>query len=234
MKFDDQYEKLLNHYINEGIGAAIKDTLRRNFVDPAIQMNPWRNERGNRAQNSIDNKNTKDELMGKFSNNAKQSIANYGIDIWKILSDYQSNQIRSNIISGKKISFLNGGTVIGNFSLDCSGALKGVTLEKLLLVDSGGTPDQIQKGIEFISYYDLRRLNLYDAIKEKEFSSLIRNELLRAKTDPAKVGNKISEALNEYKTHFTYIFGPYDPRTQSPYQKILWFFILYKQNQLRK
>ena len=116
MKFDEQYEKLLNHYISEGIGAAIKDTFRRNFVDPAINMNPWRNERGNWAQDSLDKKQTLAELDPKQQGKAQAQGSNNS----KYIESYKQTQLKSTITYNKEISFIDRGTVLGQFKFNCN------------------------------------------------------------------------------------------------------------------
>lgn len=232
MKFDDKCEKLLKKYtLNEGIG----DTLKKAVVDPFIDLNPWISPEKKAALKYRDKKDAKDELNGTSNQIGKNTQSEYGINVQQLLSDYRNNQLRSNVITAKEISLVNKGTVIGKFRLNCPDILKGrVTYNNLLLTDASATPDQIQKGLQFISSFDLRRFNLMDSIVDKELSTLIRNELLKAKADPATVGSKVTGILKEIKDDITNIFGPYDLRSHpNIFMKVIWFFIFYKQNQLK-
>lgn len=233
MKFDKKCEELLKKYtLNEGIGTAIGNTLKRTFVKPFTELNPWKSDHGNWAQDSMDKKNAKNALNPQSG--AKQSEA--ALNAQKVLTDYRNNQLKSNVITAKEISLLDGATVIGKFRLNCPEVLKNkATYNNLLLTDASATPDQIQKGLEFISNYDLRRLNLIDFQAEKELSSLINVELLKAKIDPALIGSKITEVLKEIKNEITTILGPYDLRSHpNIFMKVIWFFIFYKQSQLKR
>lgn len=215
MKFDDQYEKLLNHYINEGIGTAIKDTLSRTFIDPFKKMNPWKSE---------------------IPKNKNQTGKPQTSDNFKYIENYKLTQLKSTITTNKEISFISRGAVLGQFKFNCKDFIAGkINLNTMLLSNATIAPNLYQQALKFLASYDLRRVRIIDSQIEKDMANAIRPELLKAKLDPAQVGNKTTEIINEFKKYIESIFGPINLQTEYSklYEKVAWYYILTKYSQLK-
>lgn len=233
MKFDDQYEKFLNHYINEGIGTAIKDTLSRTFVDPFKEMNPWKSKLGNWADDRMDKKQAIAQVDPK---NKDQTGKPQTSDNFKYIENYKLTQLKSTITTNKEISFISRGAVLGQFKFNCKDFIAGkINLNTMLVSNATVAPNLYQQTLQFLASYDLRRVRIIDSQIEKDMANAIRPDLLKAKLDPAQVGNKTTEIINEFKKYIESIFGPINLQTESSklYEKAAWFYILTKYSQLK-
>ena len=233
MKFDDQYEKLLNHYINEGIGTAIKDTLSRTFIDPFKQLNPWKSNLGGWASDRMDKKQAMAEVDPKNAGQTKQPQTSNN---FKYIENYKLTQLKSTVTVNKEVSFVSKGTVLGKFKFNCNDFIAGkINLNSMLLSNPTVAPNLYQQTLQFLASYDLRRVRIIDSQTEKDIANAIRPELLKAKLDPAQVGNKTTEILNEFKKYIESIFVPINLQTESSklYEKAAWFYILTKFSQLK-
>ena len=233
MKFDDQYEKLLNHYISEGIGTAIKDTLSRTFVDPFKEMNPWRSKFGNWADDRMDKKQAIAQVDPK---NKDQKGKPQTSDNFKYIENYKLTQLKSTITTNKEISFISRGAVLGQYKFNCRDFTAGkINLNNMLVSNATVAPNLYQQALQFLASYDLRRVRIIDSQIEKDMANAIRPELLKAKLDPAQVGNKTTEIINEFNKYIESIFGPINLQTEYSklYEKAAWYYILTKYSQLK-
>lgn len=233
MKFDEQYEKLIKHYISEGIGTAIKDTLGRTFVDPFKQLNPWKSNFGNWADDRRDKRDAMQELD---PNKKSQQNQNEGSNNPKYIENYKLTQLKSTVVSNKEVTFIQRGTVLGKFKFNCNDYInRKININNVLLSDTTLAPNLYQQALQFLASYDLRRVRIIDSLVEKDITNAIRPDLLKDKLDPAKVGNKTTEVINELKKYVESVFLPINLQTESSkfYEKAVWFFILTKYPQLK-
>jgi hypothetical protein len=235
MKFDEQYEKLLNHYISEGVGTAIKDTLARTFVDPFKELNPWKSKFGNWADDRMDKKSAIADVDPKNKDQQGKTQAQ-GSNNSKYIESYKQTQLKSTITYNKEISFIDRGTVLGQFKFNCNDFItRKININNMLLSNATVAPNLYQQALQFLASYDLRRLRIIDSQVEKDIANAIRPALLKDKLDPANVANKTTEIINELKKYIDSIFAPINLQTQQSYiyEKAAWYFILAKYHQLK-
>lgn len=238
MEFDSEFEKLMEKYsINEGIfssiGNAIKGTMKDVFVKPwqDPNLNPWAGH-GDKGSPS------KTDFGGEMNSSPNSPQAQQNDKINKnITQSYIKAKLADPVLVSKEINFIQGGKSLGKFALNSIDAKnKKVNMNNILIPSTSLTPVQLETAAKFLAQYDLRPLKLNSGNFDQEMKKYIDVELKKAKIEPSLFGGKERELLNAIKKDIEQYLIPMSlPAQRAAYiQKVIYFFILTKADELKK